>query len=386
MLCLHLEVTAMTTNEADVLSTVDRIAREVAAVHAEQVDRGAAFPDASLQALREAGLLGLLSATEVGGLGGTLRTAARVVERLGRACGSSAMVLCMHYCGTAVIEKLGPERVRREIARGRHLSTLAFSESGSRSHFWSPVSTAVRAGGGVRLDARKSFATSARHATAYVWSSRPVAAAGPSTLWLVPSDTPGLSVPQPFDGLGLRGNDSAPVIAEGAIVPEESRLGEDGGGFAAMMEIVLPVFNVLASACSVGLMTAAVERTAAHVAATRFEPEGTGLADLPTIRAFVARMYVQSAAARALWMDTIAALEEGPPDAMLRVLACKAAAGEAATETLGTAMRVCGGAAFRRDVGVERLFRDAQAATVMAPTTDVLYDFIGKVTCGLPLF
>jgi len=222
----------------------------IAAQHAASVDRGD-FPTEAVRALGEAGLLGLVSATEVGGQGLGLPAAAAVVERLARECASTAMVLCMHYCGTAVIEKLGPERVRREIAGGRHLSTLAFSETGSRSHFWNPVSTAVRvAGGGVRLDARKSFSTSARHATAYVWSSRPAAAAGASTLWLVPTSTPGLNVPQPFDGLGLRGNDSAPVIAEGVIVPEESRLGEDGGGFAGMMEIVLPVFNVLASACS----------------------------------------------------------------------------------------------------------------------------------------
>jgi alkylation response protein AidB-like acyl-CoA dehydrogenase len=49
-------------------------------------------------------------------------------------------------------------------------------------------------------------------------------------------------------------------------------------------------------------------------------------------------------------------------------------------------MRVCGGVAFRREVGVERFFRDARASGVMAPTTDVLYDFIGKAVCGLPLF
>ena len=53
---------------------------------------------------------------------------------------------------------------------------------------------------------------------------------------------------------------------------------------------------------------------------------------------------------------------------------------------LDLAMRVCGGAAFRKEVGVERLFRDARAALVMAPTTDVLYDFIGKAVCGMPLF
>ena len=71
---------------------------------------------------------------------------------------------------------------------------------------------------------------------------------------------------------------------------------------------------------------------------------------------------------------------------MLRILECKAAAGEAATEVLDLAMRVCGGAAFRQDVAVERYFRDTRAATVMAPTTDVLYDFIGKACCGMDLF
>jgi alkylation response protein AidB-like acyl-CoA dehydrogenase len=68
------------------------------------------------------------------------------------------------------------------------------------------------------------------------------------------------------------------------------------------------------------------------------------------------------------------------------VLEVKAAASEAAVAVTDLAMRVCGGAAFRREVGVERNFRDARAATVMAPTTDALYDFIGKAVCGLPLF
>jgi len=75
----------------------------------------------------------------------------------------------------------------------------------------------------------------------------------------------------------------------------------------------------------------------------------------------------------------------GRPDAMLRVLEVKAAAGEAALAVTDTAMRMCGGAAFRKEVGIERLFRDARAASIMGPTSDVLYDFIGRVLCGLPL-
>ena len=50
------------------------------------------------------------------------------------------------------------------------------------------------------------------------------------------------------------------------------------------------------------------------------------------------------------------------------------------------AMKVCGGAAFRKELGIERRFRDARAARVMAPTTDALLDFIGRATLGLPLF
>ena len=97
-------------------------------------------------------------------------------------------------------------------------------------------------------------------------------------------------------------------------------------------------------------------------------------------------MRVKTDMALALLDDTIAAMEAGRPDTMLRVLECKAAAGETATEVLDLAMRVCGGAAFRKDVGIERYFRDARAAGVMGPTTDVLYDFIGKAVCGMPLF
>jgi alkylation response protein AidB-like acyl-CoA dehydrogenase len=175
-------------------------------------------------------------------------------------------------------------------------------------------------------------------------------------------------------------------MAEAVRVAESTMLGEDGKGFDIMMSTVLPMFNVLSAACSVGIMESAVQRTAQHASGIRYAHLGSSLADLPTIRNYVARMRVKADMARTLLGDTILALEGGRPDAMLRVLSCKAAAGEAAIDVAGTAMRVCGGAAFRKDVVVERCFRDAHAAGVMGPTTDVLYDLIGKAVCGQPLF
>jgi alkylation response protein AidB-like acyl-CoA dehydrogenase len=378
----------VTTQTLLYLEKLEPIIAEIIAPAAVEIDRSGAFPRTAMQALGEAGLLGLISAPEVGGLGQGHRAATLVIERAAQACASTAMVLCMHYAAAAVIEAHGPRQVRQAVAAGRHLSSLAFSEAGSRSHFWAPVSTAteVSGNGHVRLDAHKSWVTSAGQVDSYVWSSRPLAAEGASTIWLVPGQMSGLRVAAPFDGLGLRGNYSSPVIAAGVLVEKAAMLGADGAGFEVMMNTVLPYFQLMNAGCSLGLMEAATTKAAAHVGGTKLEHLGSSLADLPTIRAYVARMRIKTDMVRALILDALDALEQGRADAMLRVLEVKAAASEASTEVTDLAMRVCGGAAFRKEVGVERYFRDARAATIMAPTTDVLYDFIGKATCGLPLF
>jgi alkylation response protein AidB-like acyl-CoA dehydrogenase len=369
---------------SDYGEAVERVAA-VAAQRADETDRGA-FPTAALAMMAETGLMGLVSATEVGGMGLGLPEAACVVERLARECGSTAMIACMHYAATAVLEAHGSREVRTAIATGKHLTTLAFSEPGSRSQFWASLGTATQVGNQIRLSGRKSFATSAHHADVYVWSTKPVAGSELTTLWLVPRGTPGVRVDSKFDGLGLRGNDSAPMTAENALVPASARVGEDGQGFSIMMSIVLPWFNVMSCAVSAGLMETLTQRTAAHAGGAAFEHDGQKLADLPTIRAFIARMRCETDMIHALLIDTLAAIQDGRPDATLRVLESKAAAGESASEVADIAMRVCGGSAFRKDVAVERVYRDARAALVMGPTTDMLYDFIGKVACGMPMF
>lgn len=366
-------------------SSLEAVIRDVVTPQAGHVDEAGAFPQEAIEALKRSGLLGLISAREVGGLGEGHRAAAHVVERLAEVCASTAMVTCMHYCAAAVIEAFGPMELRQAIARGEHVSTLAFSEAGSRSHFWSPVGTAAVSGDQVVLDARKSWVTSAGHADSYVWSSQAVSGEG-SSIWWVPSEAAGVTTAAPFDGLGLRGNASSPVTGEAVRLPLSHRLGADGQGFEIMMQVVLPYFCLMNAAVSVGLSETATRRAAVHCAGTSFQHLSSALSDLPTIRAYLARMRVKTDAARALLNDGLSALEAGAPETMLRVLEVKALGAETSTEVTELAMRVCGGAAFRKEVGVERCFRDARAATIMAPTTDVLYDFIGKLECGLPLF
>jgi alkylation response protein AidB-like acyl-CoA dehydrogenase len=368
------------------LHTLETIVTNTIAPAAQATDRDSAFPRAAIQALGKAGLLGLVSAKDVGGLGLGLGEAAQVIERISKACPSTAMVVTMHYCGTTVIEKLGNDATRRDIAAGKHLTTLAWSDTGSRSHFWAPVGSARLEGSDAVLDGSKTMVTSAGEADSYVWSTKPAAAEGASTLWQVDSKLPGLSEPKFFDGMGLRGNRSSPMLAQSLRVPASTLLGTDGGGFDIMIGMVLPVFATLNASCSLGLMEASLEASCAHVSGNKLEHLGSALADLPTIRAYIARARIRADMARTLRDDTVNALAVGRPDAMLRVMEVKVACAEAALEVTDTAMRVCGGAAFRKDVGVERYFRDARAASIMAPTSDVLYDFIGKAVCGMPVF
>lgn len=372
----------MTTDYQDALT---RVIEDVVAPAAMDVDATGTFPRANMDALGAAGLLGVCSAAEVGGGGQGPRAAAQIVEGLATACASTAMITMMHFSATAAVEAHGSEPARTAIAAGEHLSTLAFSEVGSRSHFWAPVGTATAEGDAVRLDAAKSWVTSAGEADSYVWSSRPVAGDGPMTLWFVPADTPGLAVSGGFDGLGLRGNASSPVRADGATVPVDNRLGDDGAGLDIALGAVLPWFLICSASVSLGLMRAVIAETVAHVTTTRFEHLDQSLAQQLTTRTDVARMQILADSTAAVIDDTLRAIETGREDATLRVLEVKAIAGEAAIEVTDLAMKVCGGAAFRRELGVERRFRDARAARVMAPTTDALHDFVGRAITGLPL-
>ncbi len=371
-----------------------RVIDEVVAPGAGAVDTSGQFPSSQVSALGAAGVLALTVPVELGGGGAGLREAADVVRELGSACGSTAMIVTMHYAAVAALTAAGDKETLTTIASGRHLSTLAFSETGSRSHFWAPLSTAVPVADGdtgngstVRLDAAKSWVTSAGESDSYVWSSRPLAAdaTGPMTLWLVPAGAAGLSVAGTFDGLGLRGNASAPMIAAGVTVPASALLGADGGGLDLALAAVLPVFLVCSAAMSAGLMRRLAEETAGRLQRTRLEHLGVSLAQQAEPRAQLARLRIEADRTWAHVCETVTAVENGREDAMLLVLEVKAAAGEAAADAADLALKAGGGAAFRKESVVERLFRDSRAARVMAPTTSALEDFIGRALLGLPL-
>ncbi len=383
----------MTHEEA--VSKAREIAGSVLAPAAGPNDAAGEFSTEAVQSLGESGLLGLLLPADVGGAGLGPRTFAAVIEIVAEADASVAMVYLMHILGAACIASARPDAagpmkpILQDIAAGRHLSTLAFSEAGSRSHFWAPVSRAQRNGNGVTISAQKSWVTSAGHAQSYIVSALAPEGAGPtdSTLYLVPTGTRGLTVAGPWDGLGLRANASAPIALDHCPVPTDFQLTDDGAGFPAMLNVVLPLFNLGSAAVALGLCRAAVAATTTHLKTAKFEHLGQSLGEsLPTLRAQLANMQIETDGLAARIDDVIDHLETPGELTMLRVLEVKTAGGETAISVTSTAMRVCGGAAFSKHLNIERLFRDAHAGAVMAPTADVLREFIGKALLGIPLF
>jgi alkylation response protein AidB-like acyl-CoA dehydrogenase len=279
--------------------------------------------------------------------------------------------------------------VLREIAKGTHLTTLALSEKGSRSHFWAPVSQLREQGDGFVTRANKSWITAARNADSWVSTSQKPGAASPleSTLYLVrPKGQKTVTIPSAFDGLGLRGNDSAPANLEDYAFKKDDLVTALGEGAKSKLEVILPWFSIGTAGMAAGLCRAAVEATAQHLSSATLEHLGQKLRELPTLRARLAQMSARTEQTRALTGYTLGEMEAPSEITPLYVLQTRLAALEAAADVTDAAMKACGGAAFSRQLPVERLFRDARAGWVMAPTVDHLQDFVGKALTGLPLF
>jgi alkylation response protein AidB-like acyl-CoA dehydrogenase len=378
----------LTPDQQSLVQKAATLADEAIAPHAAEVDANGRFPDEAMRALAAAGFHGLLIPTALGGLGQSPTVAAAVIEEIARRCASTAMVYMMHLAGTACYladaERFAAEL--REAAAGRHLSTLAFSEKGSRSHFWAPVSQLSNRTGILTLTAEKSWVTSAGLADGIVVSCLNAEGTGPS-VFLVKKDDPGLSVDGPWNSLGMRGNQSSPMRLDRVPLNSADRLiGEDGKGDAVMLGCALPIFQICQGAIGIGLAEAAFAATRSHLTTSQFSHLNTRLADLPNLRAQLAEMRFRIDQARACLAATLSLVEAGDPGVLPHLLAVKAVSGEMAVDVTDLAMRTCGGAAFSKHLGIERHFRDARAAIVMAPTTDHLKEFVGRLLVGMPLF
>ncbi|NDV89049.1 acyl-CoA dehydrogenase [Aurantimonas aggregata] len=376
---------------SDLAFLASDVAERVLAPQAEEIDRDARWPREGMQALAEAGLLGLLVPERLGGHGQGLHALAEIAEVLGRACSSTAMCFAMHCVGTAVIAaKATPDQERRflrPIAEGRHVTTLALSEPGTGSHFYLPRSTFDPDGESYVVNGKKSFITNGGHADSYVLSAvAPGSELDPGTFTclLVEAGSAGLDWGAPWSGLGMRGNSSRAAGLNRISVPKANLLGEEGDQIWYIFEVVAPYFLTAMAGVYIGIGQAALDLSVAHISGHKFSHTTARLAENPAIVEQIADMWARLERARRLLHYAARLGDAGSPEAATAIFASKIDVADAAVALTNSAMQLVGGRGYQADGQLSRLLRDAQAAHVMSPTTHLLKSWLGRSVLGLP--
>lgn len=368
-----------------VLDRASAVAHEVAAPNADAVDVDARWPEESLRALQDAGLGGLVVPERAGGLGHGLAGLARVCEILAVACPSTAMCFGMHSVGSAVIAAKATEEQQRRyldpIVDGRHLTTLALSEPGTGAHFWLPRSELRRTDGGFVVSGNKTFVTSGGHADSYVVSAVDADASAPIgefSCVVVDGRDPGLEWGPPWDGLGMRGNSSRTVELRDVELADAALLGEPGDQIWYVFNVIAPYFLMAMAGSYLGVAAGAFEDMRLHVTQRRYTHDGSRLAEQPIIQHRVGELWASVERTRQLVLHAAAGGDHGEPWALAALASAKAEVAECATEVVNGAMTLVGGIGYREHGTLGRRLRDARAAHVMSPTTDLLRLWTGR--------
>lgn len=370
----------------------NNIVEHVIAPGAERVDQDCIWPEHSMKALASAGLLGLQVPEKLGGHGQGLLALSLLTETIAQACPSSAMCFGMHCVGTAVIAAKATDyqqgRYLRAIADGKHITTLALSESGTGAHFYLPATQLKLEQDVYSVDGIKQFVTNGGYADSYVVStmaSEGSNEAGDFSCLVVDRDTEGVEWLERWQGFGMRGNSSRGMRMQNAKLPKANLLGQEGDQVWYVFEVVAPYFLMAMAGTYLGIAQAALDAASEHLRNRRYAHSGQSLRDIETLQTRFGEMWVSVEKTRGLVREAARRGDLGHPDALPFILSCKADAGETAVRLANDAMTICGGYAYRENSRIAQMLRDARASHVMAPTTDMLKVWIGKSLLGLPL-
>jgi alkylation response protein AidB-like acyl-CoA dehydrogenase len=365
--------------------------RPTLAQRAAQSDRDGEFPAADFADLRGAGLFGLFTPRRLGGLGRTYADYAHVAYELARGNGATALVFNMHASVTGALAGIPDELVRSlgvseeffasrdrilADAAGGAFFAVAMSERGVGSRLSQMATRYDTIDGGFRIKGTKSFVSGAGHADAYLVAARSAADGEMVSQFLVPADTPGLTVEPTWDSLGMRATCSHDLHLD-VEVPVSALLG-GVEGLALLMAQVMPHWMVASyAAVYVGVAQSSVDAAVAHCRERRLD-------SLPAVRARIGRADAAVAAARLVVDETArrVTVAPGTPETNRWVWRAKLLAGSTAMDVAASMVEAAGTSASRRGHPLERLFRDARCGSLQPATSDVCADWLGVAALG----
>lgn len=365
-------------------------AKEFAEKHiapvARELSEKVGFPEAIYEEIKKEGYLKLLIPEELGGLGGDIYDHSEIIRAFSEKSATVGLTYMMHNVALNIVLNAGKEELKQKIVKevveeGKTLA-LAYSESGSGVSFYYPETTAEKKGDKWLINGSKSMVTSAEYASYYMVIAKTGEGRADTDNFCVPIESDGLEFKmERWNGIGLRGNVSCPMYMDNMELDEMYRTGDNNSGMEQILTLVAPLFiQGLASVYS-GLNVAISNEAIMH-ATDRTFPDGSKLSEVDTIKHHLSTIYNNAFAGVSATREAALAARRGDEDALPKILSARVIAIENVTESGKLGMQVGGGRAYSQFRNFAYYLADALAGQVMAPSLDILHQWIGSVLTG----
>jgi len=373
----------LTQEQRQIRDLVREFAVEEIQPVAREADVQQSFPEDVWDGLAELDLTGLTVPEEYGGFDADRTTYSLVNEEVAYGTLSVATALSVHCLATSCIAGFGTEDQRErwlpDMVSGRPVGAFALSEPDAGSNPAQMSTVARREGDEYVIDGKKQWITNGTRAGVVVLFAKTDPDDPNSvTQFVVPTDVDGLEVGKKEDKLGLRASDTTALLFDGARIPAENRLTEEGKGLSAALSILTGGRIGIASQ-AVGLAQAALDEAMAY--ADEREQFDQKISEIQSIRHKLAEMQTQTEAARLLTREA-ARLDDAGEHSVMHASMAKYFASQAAMEVTNEAVQIHGGYGYTVEGDVERLYRDAKITEIYEGTTEIQKNIIARELLG----
>ncbi len=336
---------------------------------AVEIDRSGQFPIDLAKEIGSRGFQGLPYPVEYGGSGAGYTSYVLVLEQLCQASMTVGAIMAVNTVPEEAIFRFGSEEQKKRLltplAGGQWLGGIGFTEAETGSDPKAITTMARRSGGGYIINGQKQFMALAPALDAVLLFTRREGEG--LNAFIVDASSPGFSVREPCETMGLRGLGTSVVYLDDVYVPEESRLGAEGKGFEILLEAI-SVERLSVAAQGVAVAQAALELSLDY--ARQRKAHGKPIAKMASIQGHLAEMVSRIEAGRWLAYRT-AFLRDRGLSIQYESSVAKLFASQAAVEVTRMAMQVHGSYGTMKSLSVERLYRDAKMTEIYVGISEV---------------
>ena len=375
----------LTEDQRAIRDIAREIARERIAPLAAHVDETGEYPKEQLELLGQQGLLGLHIPEEYGGSAAGTLAFCLAAEEIAWACASTSTIFLVQSLGTYPLAIAGNEAQKRRflprLAAGEITAAFSLSESGSGSDAAAMRCAAVRAGDRYVLNGSKMWVTNGSHAgviTVFATTDHARRSRG-VTAFLVEPGTKGFAVGKAEKKLGIHGSPTVALHFTDCEIPETSRLGAEGEGFAIAMK-TLERSRPTIGAQAVGIAQAALDTAVAYAKERRAFDQP--IAHFQGIQFMLADMAMAVHASRLVVHHAAGLLDSGATGTALEASIAKCLASDTAMKVTTDAVQVLGGYGYTREFPAERYMRDAKITQIYEGTNQIQRLIIAEQLVG----